>query len=54
MATMTNGEIQELIASYSSIANKTVYSDNTRAAARRKVAQLQSESDLSQRLCQPS
>ena len=40
---MTNDEIQELITAYSSIANSTVYSDNTRAAARRKVAQLESE-----------
>jgi hypothetical protein len=40
---MTNGEIQELIASYSNVANETAYSDNTRAAARRKVAQLESE-----------
>jgi hypothetical protein len=40
---MTNDEIRELIASYSTIANETAYSDNTRAAARRKVAQLESE-----------
>jgi hypothetical protein len=39
---MTNVEIQELITSYSTIANETAYSDNTRAAARRKVAQLES------------
>jgi hypothetical protein len=40
---MTNAEIQELIASYSTIANEPGYSDNTRAAARRKVTQLESE-----------
>jgi hypothetical protein len=40
---MTNDEIQELIASYNTIANETAYSDNTRAAARRKVAQLEAE-----------
>ena len=40
---MTNDEIRELIASYNTIANETAYSDNTRAAARRKVVQLESE-----------
>jgi hypothetical protein len=35
---MTNTEIQELIASYSTIANEPGYSDNTRAAARRKTS----------------
>ena len=40
---MTNDEIQELITAYSSIANSTVYSDNTRRSAQRKIDQLELE-----------
>ncbi len=43
---MTNDEILELITAYSSIANSTLYSDNTRRSAQRKVAQLESELQL--------